>query len=247
MKNVGRIRIIPNSLSSPPDLQTSDLFHLLLEFLSVIRSTIVLQTARGFSAILHGVIQVVEDGLQGVLEPLGPVDSTTTGRCRASCIHIIHTVCTDQRVEGLCGFLDRLIEGFRRRVATLSEDLVLSKEHAVNATHEAATLAVEVRIDLLLECGLVEIAAPDCYTQSDSLLFSFASHILVDSNGGIDAASLAEQTSDCSTGTLRCDEDDINVRGHFDLCEILEDGREAVGEIESLTLCQHQCIVHTYS
>ena len=38
---------------------------------------------------------------------------------------------TDEREEGLCSLLNRLVECLRGRVAILAEDLVLCKEHAL--------------------------------------------------------------------------------------------------------------------
>jgi len=57
---------------------------------------------------------------------------------------------------------------------------------------------------------------------------------LEDGNGGVDSTALTEKSADGTAGTLGGDEDDINVLGDFDLGEVLEDGREAVGEVESL-------------
>ena len=37
----------------------------------------------------------------------------------------------DEREEGLCGLLDRLVECLRGRVAVFAEDLVLCEEHAL--------------------------------------------------------------------------------------------------------------------
>ena len=104
----------------------------------------------------------------------------------------------------------------------------------MNASHQAAALTVEIGVDLLLERGLVEVAAANSDTESDSLLFSLASDVLVDSNGRVDTTTLSEQSADGAARTLWSDEDDIDVRGHFDLGEVLEDGGEAVGEVERL-------------
>lgn len=104
----------------------------------------------------------------------------------------------------------------------------------MNTTHQATSLSVEIRVDLLLECSLVEVATADSNTKGNSLLFGLASDILEDSNGGVDTTALAEETSDGSARALGGDEDDINVGGNIDLGELLEDRGEAVGEVECL-------------
>ena len=104
----------------------------------------------------------------------------------------------------------------------------------MNPTHQAASLAVEIRIDFFLECGLVEVPTANSNTQSHSLLFCVASYILVDSDGGVDTTSLAEEGADGSARAFGSDEDDIDVFRNVDLCEVLEDRREAVREVESL-------------
>lgn len=104
----------------------------------------------------------------------------------------------------------------------------------MDTTHQAATLTVEVRVDLLLEGGLVEVAGADGDTESDSLLLSLAGDVLVDSERGVDATTLTEEGADGTAGTLGGDEDDVNVGGDLDLGEILEDGGKTVGEVEGL-------------
>ena len=70
--------------------------------------------------------------------------------------------------------------------------------------------------------------------ERDSLLLGLAGDVLEDGDGGVDATALLEEGADSAAGALRGDEDDVNVGGDLDLGEVLEDGREAVGEVESL-------------
>jgi hypothetical protein len=140
----------------------------------------------------------------------------------------------DQGVQRLGGLLNGLVESLRGAVAALTENFVLSEEHAVDSAHQATTLAVQVRVDLLLEGGLVHVSGTDGDTEGDSLLLGLAGDVLVDGDGGVDTAALAEESADGAAGALGRNEDDIDVGGDFDLGEVLEDGGETVGEVESL-------------
>jgi hypothetical protein len=101
----------------------------------------------------------------------------------------------------------------------------------VDAAHKAATLAVQVRVHLLLEGGLVEIAGADGNAEGDGLLLGLASHVLEDGDGGVDSTALAEERTDGAAGAFGSDEDDVNVCGNIDFGEVLEDGGETVGEV----------------
>jgi hypothetical protein len=109
----------------------------------------------------------------------------------------------------------------------------------VDATHEAAALAVQVRVHLLLEGGLVEVAGADGNAKGDGLLFGLTGYVLENSDGGVDSAALAEERADGAAGALGSDEDDVNVCGDIDFGEVLEDGRETMGEVESLRSVSH--------
>lgn len=122
---------------------------------------VVLEGSLGLGTITDGVVEVVEDWLEGILELWRPVDGTTTGSGGAGGVHPVHSVVTDEWVEGLGGLLDGLVESLGWRVSTLTENLVLGEEHTVDTTHEAASLTVKVRVDLLLEGGLVEVTGTD--------------------------------------------------------------------------------------
>lgn len=104
----------------------------------------------------------------------------------------------------------------------------------MDTTHEAATLAVQVGVDLLLEGGLVEVAGADGDTESLGLLLGLAGDVLEDGEGGVDATALTEEGADGAARALGGDEDDVNVLGDVDVGDILEDGGEAVGEVEGL-------------
>ena len=104
----------------------------------------------------------------------------------------------------------------------------------MNTTHQATALTVQVGVDLLLEGGLVEVAGADGDTEGDGLLLGLAGDVLVDGNGGVDTAALTEEGADGAAGALGGDEDDVDVGGNLDLGEVLEDGGEAVGEVEGL-------------
>lgn len=223
-----------DGLSGPPDLEVADLLHLSLVLLSVVRLGVVVEGALGLLAGLDGVVQVVKDGLEGVLELGAPVDGTATGGGRAGLVHPVHAVGTDERVERLGRLLDGLVEGLRWGVALLAENLVLGEEHTVDTAHKAASLTVEVRVDLLLKGGQVHVSGADGNTEGGGLLESLASDILVDSDGGVDATALAEKGADSAAGSLGCDEDDIDISWHFDLGELLEHGGESVREVKSL-------------
>lgn len=195
---------------------------------------VVLEGSLGLGAILDGVIQLVEDGLQGILEAGGPVNGTTTGSGGAGLVHPVHAVGTDEGVQTLGSLLDGLVEGLAGAVAALTEDLVLGEEHAVDTTHQAATLTVQVRVDLLLEGSLVQVAGADGDTQGNGPLLSLAGDVLVDGEGRVDTTALTEERADGTSRALGGAEDDVNVLGNIDLGEVLEDGGEAVREVQGL-------------
>jgi hypothetical protein len=225
-----------DSLSSAPDLKVVNLLELLVVLLAVVRLAVVLERALSLAAVLHRGVQIVKDGLEGILEALAPVDGTTAGGGRAGGVHVVHSVGADQGVQRLGGLLNGLVESLRGAVAALAENLVLSEEHAVDSAHQATTLAVQIGVDLLLERGLVHVSGTDGDTEGDGLLLGLAGDVLVDGNGGVDTAALTEESADGAAGALGRNEDDVNVGGDFDLGEVLEDGGETVGEVESLLL-----------
>ena len=104
----------------------------------------------------------------------------------------------------------------------------------MDATHQATTFAIEVRIDFLFESGLIEVARANSDTKSDSLLLGLASNILENSNRGVDTTTLTEECADGTARSLWRNKDDIDIRGYIDLGKILENGRETVREVEGL-------------
>jgi hypothetical protein len=223
-----------DGLACTPDLEVVNLLKLLLVLLTVVGLRVVLEGALGLASVGNGIVEVVEDGLEGVLEALAPVNGTTTSSGGACVVHVVHTVASDQGVEGLGSLLNGLVESLRWGVAALTENLVLSEEHTVDTAHEATTLTVQVGVDFLLEGGLIEISGADGDTQSDGLLLGFASHVLVDGDRGVDATALTEERADRTAGALGGDEDDVDVGGDLDFGQVLEDRGETVGEVESL-------------
>lgn len=145
-----------------------------------------------------------------------------------------NTYTTNQGVQRLRCLLDSLVESFTRRVAPLAEHLVLCEEHAVDTAHQATPLTVKVRVDLLFKSGLVEVSGTDSNAERDSLLLSLAGHVLENGDGAVDAAALLKERTHGTAGALGRDEDNVNVGRDFDLGEVLEDGGEAVREVEGL-------------
>jgi hypothetical protein len=223
-----------DGLAGAPDLHVADLLCLLLEGLAVVGTAGVVEGALGLGTIAGRLVELLKEGLEVGLEALGPVKGTAAGGGRAGLVHVVHAVGTNQRVERLGSLLDGLVEGLTGSVAVLTENLVLGEEHTVDTAHKAATLAVKVRPDLLLEGGLVEVAGTDGNTHSDGLLEGLAGDILVDGNGAVDTTALLEERADSAARALGGDEDNVNVGGDLDVGAVLEDGRETVGEVESL-------------
>lgn len=104
----------------------------------------------------------------------------------------------------------------------------------MDTTHQATTLTVKVRVNLLLEGGLVQVTGTDGNTEGDSLLLGLAGDVLEDGNGRVDTTTLTEERADGTAGTLGGDEDNVNVGRDLDLGLVLEDGGETVGEVEGL-------------
>jgi hypothetical protein len=223
-----------DGLAGAPDLHLANLLGLLLEGLAVVGAAGEVEGTLGLGTVAGGLVELLEERLKVGLEALGPVEGTAAGGGGAGLVHVVHAVGADQRVERLGGLLDGLVEGLAGSVAVLTEDLVLGEEHTVDTAHEAATLAVKVGPDLLLEGGLVEVAGTDGNTHGDGLLEGLAGDILVDGNGAVDATALLEERANSAARALGGDEDHVNVGGDLDVGAVLEDGRETVGEVEGL-------------
>lgn len=104
----------------------------------------------------------------------------------------------------------------------------------MDTAHQATTLTVEVRVDLLLKGGLVEVTRANGDTHGNGLLLGLASDVLEDGEGGVDTTALTEKTADSAAGALGSAEDDVNVLGDIDMGAVLENGGETVREVESL-------------
>ena len=235
-----------DSLSGAPDFLGTDLIEFLFKCFSVVFPSTEFQGPLGLAAILDGVIQIVEHGLlsvlyaalEGDLESIfefgGPVQGSTSSGGGASFVHPIHTICTDERVQTLSSLLDCLIERFRGRMSTFSQNFILRKEHSLNATHETSSLTVQVTVDFFLEGRLVEISGTDTDTESDGFFLGFAGDVLEDGEGRVDASAFFEETADCATGTLGGTENDVDVGGRDDTGQILIDDGETVREVQGL-------------
>jgi len=99
-----------------------------------------------------------------------------------------------------------------------------------------ATFTVEVRVDLLLKGGLVEVAGTDGNTEGNGLLLSLAGNVLPDSDGRVDATALLEESADGTTRALGGDKDDIDVLGNLNVSVLLVHNGETVREVEGLAL-----------
>jgi hypothetical protein len=228
------MKCLPNSLSCSPDLQITDLLHLLLVLVTVIGLRVERKRTLSLLSSLNRVIQLIKDRLQCILEASAPVDGTTTSSRRAGLVHPVHAVCSNQWVQTLGSLLHSLVEGLAGAVTLLTKNLVLCEEHTVDTSHQATTLTVQVGVDFLLECGLVQVSTSNTHTEGNCLLLGLASYILVDSDGGVDTTAFAEESSHSSARSLGGNKDDINILGNINLCLVLENWRETVGEVEGL-------------
>jgi hypothetical protein len=67
-----------DGLSGAPDLELINLLELGVVLLTVVGLRVVLERALGLAAVLDGGVEVIEDGLESILEALAPVDGTAT-------------------------------------------------------------------------------------------------------------------------------------------------------------------------
>ncbi|KAH3660712.1 hypothetical protein OGATHE_005044 [Ogataea polymorpha] len=121
-------------------------------------------------------------------------------------------------------------------MAVLSQDLVLSKEHTVDTSHQTSSLTVQVRVDFSLEGGLVNVTRSNGNSQSNGLLLGLTSNVVPDGVRRVDTSALLEKRSHSSTRTLRSSQDHVNVGWWHNVGQLLEDRRESVGEIQGLSL-----------
>ena len=81
----------------------------------------------------------------------------------------------------------------------------------MDGTHQDTTLTDEIRVDFLVESGLIQITSADTDTESDSAVLSLARDILENGEGGVDTTALLEETTDSETGTLGGNQDNIDI------------------------------------
>lgn len=103
----------------------------------------------------------------------------------------------------------------------------------MDTAHQTSSLTVEIRVDFLLKCRLVEVSTANSNAQSNGFLFSLASDILVNSNRGIDATTLAEKCADSSTGAFGGNEDDVLRRFRSQYC-LFEVGNGAARQVSGV-------------
>lgn len=225
-----------DNVASAPHLLGSNGVCLLLVVLAVGLAAGKVERPLGLSAVSDGLVEALKDGPVGLLELGSPVESTTAGRGRAGLVHVVHAMLANERVERHESLLASLVEGLRRAVAVGAENVVLGLEHTLDTAHQATTLAVEVRVDLLLKGGLVDVTGANGDTHGHSLLQSLAGHVLVHGHTRVDARASEELGADGTARALGGAEDDIDVSGGDDASLLLVDNAEAVREVEGLAL-----------
>lgn len=225
---------LADSAASLPDLRLVDGLELLLEDLLVVVAGVHVEGAASLVAVLDLVVELLKDGLEGLLELGGPVEGTTLGGGGALGKHPVAAVGADERVEGLGGLLDGLVEGLRGGVALGAEHVVLGLEGTSDHAHEHTTLTDKVGVGLLLEGGVVQVATAGGNAEGLDALLGLAGDVLVDGDGAVDAAALEEEVADGGAGALGGAEHDVDVLGGDDASVVLEDDGETVGDVEGL-------------
>ena len=163
-----------------------------------------------------------------------PIQRTTLCRSRTVGIHPVHTVLADQRHQTLGQFLDRLVEGFRRRMAVLAQHLVLCGENTLNSAHLRAPLAGQVGIYLALERRLEQIARSYADDQRDHAVHRPSRSVLHYGVARVQSPSLEEQSAQRGARALGGDHDYVDVFGRHDARAVRIGGAETVREIERL-------------
>jgi hypothetical protein len=103
------------------------------------------------------------------------------------------------------------------------------------ATH-TTTLSVKVGADLLLESGTVDVTGTDGDSHSLGNLIGLAGDVLVNGVRSVDTATLEEEGTDGTAGTLGSDEDNVNVLGGDNAGLVGVNDRETVSKVKSLAL-----------
>lgn len=125
-------------------------------------------------------------------------------------------------------------------MAVFSQNVVLSKEHTVDTTHQTTSFTVQIGVDLLFKRGLVDVTGTNGDSQGNGLFFGLAGDVVPDGVGGVNTSALLEQGSDGSTGTLWSSQDDVDVGWWVNLGQLLEDWGETVGEVKGLAFGQER-------
>ena len=111
----------------------------------------------------------------------------------------------------------------------------LYDERALSDTHHTA-LAIQIRVNLLLERGLIHITRANGNADGRGLLLGLARDVLPDGDRRVDATTLLEERADGATRALGRNEDDVDVRRRHDFGVLLVYDGEAVREVERLAL-----------
>ncbi len=119
-----------------PHLALAEGTELLFELLAVVGLRVAVDRDLSLVAGLHALVELLHDGLDGIVERTHPVEGTTLSGGRAVGIHPVHTVLGEEGHERLGELLNGLVEGLRGGVTILAEHLVLSKEQALDSTHQ---------------------------------------------------------------------------------------------------------------
>lgn len=198
----------------------------------VVGLVVVVERVLGFGIVVDGVVQVVEDGFQGVFEFGGLVDGIVMGGGGVGFEYLVYVVGIDQGVQGLGSFFNGFVEGFVGVVVMFMEDFVLGEEYIVDIIYQVVMFIVEVRVDFFFKGGFVEVVGVDGNIYGDGFFFGFVSYVLEDGEGGVDVMVFMEQVVDSVVGIFGGVEDDVDVGGDIDFGFFFEDGGEIVREVQ---------------
>lgn len=87
----------------------------------------------------------------------------------------------------------------------------MSLEETLDGTHQDTTLTDEIRVDFLVEGGLIQVSGTNTDTKGNGALLSLAGGILENSEGRVDTATFLEKTTDSEARTLGGDQDNVNI------------------------------------
>jgi hypothetical protein len=121
-------------------------------------------------------------------------------------------------------------------MSTLPQDFILSQKHSLDTAHETSSFTIQVTIDFLFKGGLVQVSRADCDTEGNGFFFGLPADILEDGKGGVNPAAFFEEGANSAARALGGNEDNIDVGWGDDTSEVFVDDREAVGEVQSLTI-----------